>query len=37
MVTRSLPRQLMLGSDAIAAGHGVLDYYPGHTRTFNPG
>ena len=26
MVTRGLPHQLLLGSDAIAAGHGVLDY-----------
>ena len=26
MVTHGLPHQLLLGSDAIAAGHGVLDY-----------
>ena len=26
MVTRGLPHQLLLGSDATAAGHGVLDY-----------
>ena len=26
MVTCGLPHHLMLGSDAIAAGHGVLDY-----------
>ena len=26
MVTRGLPHQLLLGSDAIAAGRGILDY-----------
>ena len=26
MVTRGLPHQLLLASDAIAVGHGVLDY-----------